>query len=494
MTLIAKRLRKVMVIVLIAGVLTMPSAGIGALAESGYIMPEGIETGAQGEVQSKIDIGTAHILEIISADMTAAVVPLIPQMTALAVAKNKEIAPQIESLSITDMQPSLKIHVEEQARIVAQEIMSIVSSAMMSAGPQSDPSSAISAAITAAIPRIQKDAIDRANIEQTKNMLTVQPKIEAIAQGVMKEVIPETQAIVLAKLKETVPVTQKAVDNEINKMIEDAASGLSEDQKALLIQMRPQFEAKLRPQIAESLFDAVSIEIDQQVLAAMKGEIIASIRDTVATMNQYCTDFAVNYSKSLLPAQVDQLGIRQEVEKMIDDSASSQLPIFENRIMAANEAVWTKQSTAINEEMHSFIKTQVLAILSGGSVQGVIPIAPVTSANLVNVELNGNPLNFDVPPVMELGRVLVPLRVIFEALGAEVSWDQATQTISATKSGVTIRLQPGQKQASQNGAQITMDVPAKIINGRTMVPVRFVSEALGADVSWDNNTRTVSIQ
>ncbi|NTW06100.1 MAG: copper amine oxidase N-terminal domain-containing protein [Peptococcaceae bacterium] len=144
--------------------------------------------------------------------------------------------------------------------------------------------------------------------------------------------------------------------------------------------------------------------------------------------------------------------------------------------------------------MHSFIKTQVLAILNESSFQGVIPATPVAPTNLVNVELNGKLLNFDVPPVMELGRVLVPLRVIFEALGAAVSWDEATQTISATKSGVTIRLQPGQKQASQNDAQIIMDVPAKIINGRTMVPVRFVSEALGADVIWDNNTRTVSIQ
>lgn len=116
----------------------------------------------------------------------------------------------------------------------------------------------------------------------------------------------------------------------------------------------------------------------------------------------------------------------------------------------------------------------------------------IASAQAPTVFLDGKQLSFDVPPTLDNGRTLVPLRGIFEALGAEVQWDGATQTVTATKGNTTIKLTVG-GQAYKNGQPITLDVPAKIINGRTLVPLRFVSEALGASVKWDGSTQTITI-
>ncbi|MGV8150067.1 MAG: stalk domain-containing protein, partial [Alkaliphilus sp.] len=102
-------------------------------------------------------------------------------------------------------------------------------------------------------------------------------------------------------------------------------------------------------------------------------------------------------------------------------------------------------------------------------------------------------LSFDVPPTIIQGRTLVPLRAIFEALGATVSWDGETRTIIGVKDNVIINLIVDSKNAFRNGQLIVLDVPATIINGRTMVPGRFIGESLGAIVDWNQETRTVVI-
>jgi hypothetical protein len=117
--------------------------------------------------------------------------------------------------------------------------------------------------------------------------------------------------------------------------------------------------------------------------------------------------------------------------------------------------------------------------------------APVIAAP--SVTLDESQLSFDVPPVIENGRTLVPLRAIFESLGATVQWDGNTQTVTATKTGTTIIITIGQTTAYKNGSLIALAVSPKIINNRTMVPLRFVSEALGAQVNWDGYTQTIKI-
>lgn len=112
----------------------------------------------------------------------------------------------------------------------------------------------------------------------------------------------------------------------------------------------------------------------------------------------------------------------------------------------------------------------------------------------IAILVDGERLSCDVPPVIEQGRTLVPLRAIFEALGAEVAWDGKTRTITGRKGDVTVKLVVRQKTAYVNGRAITLDVPPKIVNGRTMVPLRFVGESLGARVEWDGVKRVVIVR
>ena len=112
---------------------------------------------------------------------------------------------------------------------------------------------------------------------------------------------------------------------------------------------------------------------------------------------------------------------------------------------------------------------------------------------VIQVKLNGTYLNMDVPPTIIDGRTLVPLRAIFEALNADVVWDNNTKTVTGSKGSTTVVLKINSKTAQVNGKNTLLDVPATIVDGRTMVPARFIAESLGQKVGWAENLRTVLI-
>ena len=109
---------------------------------------------------------------------------------------------------------------------------------------------------------------------------------------------------------------------------------------------------------------------------------------------------------------------------------------------------------------------------------------------------NGNVVN----PELTNSRTMVPLRKIFEAIGAEIEWDNDTRTVTATKGDKTVVLTIGSEEAyimMNNGIdavqKVILDSPAYIVEGRTLIPLRFVSESFDCLVGWDNDTRTAII-
>jgi len=115
--------------------------------------------------------------------------------------------------------------------------------------------------------------------------------------------------------------------------------------------------------------------------------------------------------------------------------------------------------------------------------------------NSVNVKINGQELQGDTSAFIDKnsGTSLVPFRIIFETLGANVKWDQQTQTIIANKGNILIRLKINDNYMFVNNTPKDIKIRPVIISGHTFVPLRVVSEALGADVNWDEITSTVTI-
>ena len=116
------------------------------------------------------------------------------------------------------------------------------------------------------------------------------------------------------------------------------------------------------------------------------------------------------------------------------------------------------------------------------------------SLGTVGVFVDGTEVIADVPPILRDGRTFLPLRVITEALGTEVHWDAANQQITLSRGAQRAVLTINNTTVTyQDGSTSTLDVAPFIQDARTMVPVRFVSEFTGSQVHWDSEARTVAI-
>jgi thiosulfate/3-mercaptopyruvate sulfurtransferase len=118
---------------------------------------------------------------------------------------------------------------------------------------------------------------------------------------------------------------------------------------------------------------------------------------------------------------------------------------------------------------------------------------PVAAMPAIRIVIDGKPMAPEVAPVKRDGRVLVPFRALFEAFDAEVGWHEATRTVTGRRGDTVISLNIGRNVAVVDGRNVNLDVAPIVIGGRTLVPLRFVSENLGAEVSWNEATRTVNI-
>jgi hypothetical protein len=108
---------------------------------------------------------------------------------------------------------------------------------------------------------------------------------------------------------------------------------------------------------------------------------------------------------------------------------------------------------------------------------------------------NGQTSTLDAAPYIRSDRTFVPVRFIVESLGASVKWDATSQTVTITSSNKSIALKIGNKQAFVNGStRVNLDAPPEIINNRTFIPIRFVSEVLGYQVGWNGTNQTVIIE
>ena len=139
------------------------------------------------------------------------------------------------------------------------------------------------------------------------------------------------------------------------------------------------------------------------------------------------------------------------------------------------------------------VKRNVSLALGAALVFGAVP---AYAADAVTVKLNGSQMEFDVNPVIENSRTLVPFRKIFEALDCAVSYtkENGAQVVTANRGNKWITLEIGKNEITVDGETKKLDVAPKIVNGRTLVPLRAISEGLDCTVDWSADTKTVDIQ
>jgi len=116
-------------------------------------------------------------------------------------------------------------------------------------------------------------------------------------------------------------------------------------------------------------------------------------------------------------------------------------------------------------------------------------------ANRLVVVVDGKPVKFpeNAQPMVYKGRVMVPMRGIFEALGATLTYDPTTRKVEAQRNNEAVELTFGSKIAKKNGAEILLDTPPSIIKNVTYVPMRFIAESLGAKLSYDKANMRLTI-
>lgn len=139
-------------------------------------------------------------------------------------------------------------------------------------------------------------------------------------------------------------------------------------------------------------------------------------------------------------------------------------------------------------------KLPMIAVLIAVLIMSVYAAAVIASDQTgPRIFLDGRQLIFDVQPEIINDRVMVPLRGVLEALGAQVSWHESTKTIIVVKDQTEIILTVNQNSASRNGDVIPLDTPPIIRKGRTLVPLWFIGETMGTTVEWEEKTKTVFI-
>ncbi len=138
------------------------------------------------------------------------------------------------------------------------------------------------------------------------------------------------------------------------------------------------------------------------------------------------------------------------------------------------------------------MKRKILSLMLVLAMLTALAVMPA-AAEGISVRINGSEVSFDQPPISINDRTMVPMRAIFEALGASVDWDDATQTAISDMGGTTVIMTIGSNVMYVNSMPVALDTPAQMVNDRTLVPVRAIAEAFDCNVEWDDSTQTVDI-
>ncbi len=139
------------------------------------------------------------------------------------------------------------------------------------------------------------------------------------------------------------------------------------------------------------------------------------------------------------------------------------------------------------------LKKVLTTVLAAAGISALFAVTAMAENDVVSVTVDNSPVEFDQNPVIVEGHTLVPVRAVFEKAGAEVDWDQPTQTATIKKEGYVVTIKYGDSVMYKNGEAVELEQPADVINNRTMIPVRAIAEAMDFAVTWDGHHSLILI-
>lgn len=201
--------------------------------------------------------------------------------------------------------------------------------------------------------------------------------------------------------------------------------------------------------------------------------------------------------KSALEKQKEALEAKYQELLAAGDTAGAQTALADLDALDLQIAALRVEIKKTADERFMIVKTQYsdeeLAQFDSAAALIEKMTADATALGAGSVIVKNNLIKFDAPPYIKGGKTLVPVRAISEALGAQVTWDEATQTVSIKKDDTVVVMTPGSATVFVNGLPVTMDAPAEKTCSRTYVPLRFLAETFGLDVTWDGDNDTIDI-
>lgn len=235
----------------------------------------------------------------------------------------------------------------------------------------------------------------------------------------------------------------------------------------------PDQAAAMRARVCDRLAQRIQARISEGYPELFKGKLTADEMNSILEqLQQYAqeqlqTELAAEQSDAAVKDQV-KTELQAQLRETIREQIRSQI---KDRMM--------EQIKARIAEKKQF-RTQ----LAKGEFQ---------FKNKGEIRANGRAVKFDVPPVIKDGRTLVPVRALTEALGAEVTWDQATNSVTVTLGDTVIMLVIGDNVIYVNGEQITLDTQSANVNGRTVLPLRAIVEHLDGKITYDPTTNDIDV-
>jgi vacuolar-type H+-ATPase subunit E/Vma4 len=219
--------------------------------------------------------------------------------------------------------------------------------------------------------------------------------------------------------------------------------------------------------------------IDNQSSTGYVGSIMDSYDNGHSTKEEASKKMAAAFTE----AEEDMNNKINETMESVQSQKNSSLQSIRDAWLNAKNSILKQREVAISEA------SDARKELTGTGIE----FDPLVLNNWITVIIDGDYLIFEQPPVSSKGYTLVPMRAVFEKLGAEVLWNASDQSVTANKGATKIWLQLDNSTAKVNGQDQTLEVAPTKINNSTMVPLRFVSEALGAKVEWDSSKQTITI-